>query len=561
MPSVSVADAPAVAEMASVDLKEETEEARRLSVTVRHHALKGLEGVDTSARRAVFSAFVEVGVLVSELQAASEDNGEVLLSHACQWVLGTDHQASEHEFILRTGILPRLYASFSIVPGPLLLHGPGGSATAGDRGALSSQWSAWSEDFVRRALASGTLSRWELLAHVASAGAPPGDANKAWFEATGLPGTEAGALARSISEAQAIALYREAARRWEAAGRASAGSSVVGQVGSMSAPPMARLASTDAPGGGAGPASPDAVVRANLRSSSWSLFKRITVGAVGVRRRDGFDWMQSVVACHGPAIARDALQLAGLPSPVEASTEGIDVALAIKPVDPNAVAAVVNLSHIHRDAQPASATAAWFAAHADRARELVAGDLSAGEGDQADRPAITQGPAAGSVSSSGKAVDTAQRIRHTVWLWRRALACLASETISALAVVAASAAEGLPAGSDPLKVAADVLGGGGTGPAASAAAARATGLLESVTPAAAEDALYRSLALFASMRTVPAVTSALQQPPMLRLLALATRFGSLRVQRTALRLWTSLLGSVALPVADACVHDALKCTP
>jgi len=363
-------------------------------VSVRHHPLKGLEGVDVSARRAVFSAYVEVGVLVAELQAASETHGQPLLSHVCQWLLGTDQQASEHEFLLRAGIVPRLHASFSIVPRALLGDGnpgnavvetetEGGVTSGGVSSTSGAGWVPWSEEFIRRALPSGTLSRWELLSHAASAGPPPGPDGSAWFEESRLGSGDVGAILHTMSEAQAVALYLEASRRWAAVGAVGGASKVASGLMSPhaqhSVPAMVRLASTDV-----GATSPDSlqVVRRHLQDSAWALFKRIAAGAVGVRRRSGFDWMQSVVACHAGSIARDAMRIAGLPAPSLDGATGADfigldggdrdgvpsgAQIPVKAVNPFAKDALVNLSDLHEDAIPTQGTAAWFAAHSDRA--------------------------------------------------------------------------------------------------------------------------------------------------------------------------------------------------
>jgi len=194
----------------------------------------------------------------------------------------------------------------------------------------------------------------------------------------------------------------------------------------------------------------------------------------------------------------------------------------------------------------------------------VAEDLSAGEGDQSDRPAITQGPAASVVSArgilEGAGEKTADRIRHTVWLWRKSLACIAKEMLCSLAVVAAQAAKGVYGGIRPVDVAIFVLGGS-AGAASGAVAAQAASLLQEASAEAAETALYRCMTLVSSMRSVPGMAATLQQPSMLRVLMIATRMGSLRVQRIALRLWSQSLGAVDPSHADACARAALACPP
>lgn len=142
---------------------------------IRHHYLKALEGVDAPALNGVQAAFIELYVHLGELLVQCSHFGDVGLGHVLSWNWAIDFEPQDHEFVLRVGIVPSLSKLFSmsqqaVVAQSLQRAGPRRDGTSA---SPPNGWSLWPLEYVRTALTSGTLTKWELVMHMQARGGVP----------------------------------------------------------------------------------------------------------------------------------------------------------------------------------------------------------------------------------------------------------------------------------------------------------------------------------------------------------------------------------------------------
>lgn len=154
---------------------------------IRHHYAKALEGIDVHALNTVQASFIELFVHLGELFSQSVAVGDVAGSHVLAWNWAVDFESVDHEFMLRVGIVPSLVNTFSLAQQAARAQSSLRSRPSAD--ATPADWQPWPIDYVRQALACGTLAKWELVMHMQARGSVPARAGEAagdWWQANSL---------------------------------------------------------------------------------------------------------------------------------------------------------------------------------------------------------------------------------------------------------------------------------------------------------------------------------------------------------------------------------------
>jgi hypothetical protein len=184
------------------------------SSTASHHYSTSLAGISVSAMSAVQGAWLELFLFIGDLALAAARARDAPLVHCAlaSWMLDLEKQ--DHEFLLRTGLVPALAALFSLRSQADLAE----AALSTDTAAASSpatlasapmpRWRLWPVEYVQRALSGGTLTRWELVMHMRARGPTPGAEGEEWWRSKRLD-RSAKDLARQLSNESLMKLYTE----------------------------------------------------------------------------------------------------------------------------------------------------------------------------------------------------------------------------------------------------------------------------------------------------------------------------------------------------------------
>lgn len=261
---------------------------------VRHHYMKGLEGCSTEASDAVQAAFIELYVHLSGLLAKAVAQRDTVGGHVCMLAFALDLQPSDHEFLLRVGLVSSLHALFS-------LEAASRDATAeiGASKALRSHstviWTPWPLSYVRRALTSGTLTKREVIKHMKDA---PASKVPAAVRAAHKLETRTRILVAELSISQLLALYESFLSKVVSTSTGGI------EDGAPPAPALERQNSDEADVHNADPSvlgtelshavgsatsafvfkGRGGVAQRCLRDAAWALFQLIAAGAAGARR-------------------------------------------------------------------------------------------------------------------------------------------------------------------------------------------------------------------------------------------------------------------------------------
>lgn len=139
--------------------------------TMRHHYAVGLEACDTSTLNKLQAAFINVFTAMSDTLSSASALCDPTLSAYVMWTWGCDVGTRDHEFLLRSGILPLLASKFSL--DAILDEKAHAEAVDSNRSASSSaarpSWKPWRLDDIRTGLLSGWLSKHQVLVHILAA--------------------------------------------------------------------------------------------------------------------------------------------------------------------------------------------------------------------------------------------------------------------------------------------------------------------------------------------------------------------------------------------------------
>lgn len=251
--------------------------------TIRHHYMKALEGCPAALADRVQAAFISLYTYLSDLLGHAYEDSDPAFGHVLAWCWGLDFEARDHEFLLRIGIIPTLHVMMSLRrESQLRSLSEAASSARTDSSGEPAKWTPWSVEHVRGALASGSLTKLELLRHmrVAPAAAVPPD----WYAANGLVGD-----ARAATASRTVDQMASAYESWHAAFVASG-------LDSSSVPlpaesPIRRHSASDP--GGRGPGASGEMrtgvtpERMAFQDFGRCLFRLIAAQAVGITKQAG----------------------------------------------------------------------------------------------------------------------------------------------------------------------------------------------------------------------------------------------------------------------------------
>ena len=212
---------------------------------IRHHYLKGLEGVSSGYRDKLQSAFLQLYVYIGDLMNASSETGDAATATLTVWSWGVDFEPQDHEFLLRVGLVKSLSQLCSLrtratdagIAIAALSDAATPSADAKDPSSNTEsaatprvEWAPWPLEYVRKSLTTGMLTKWELILHMKMRGGAgldlPEDnpvdrsseelpsqwahvaASDYWWQKQGLH-QQARLLAQTLSVAKVLALYED----------------------------------------------------------------------------------------------------------------------------------------------------------------------------------------------------------------------------------------------------------------------------------------------------------------------------------------------------------------
>lgn len=138
---------------------------------LRHHYAVHLEGCTTSATDKLQAAFISLYTVLSDTLSSSAALNDPVLTAYIMWTWGCDADARDHEFMLRSGMLPNLAAKFSfesiLEDRHVAEHADAGRLHEHRRAATT--WQPWKLDDIRAGLVSGWLSKHQVIAHALAA--------------------------------------------------------------------------------------------------------------------------------------------------------------------------------------------------------------------------------------------------------------------------------------------------------------------------------------------------------------------------------------------------------
>lgn len=141
---------------------------------IRHHYMKALESAGGKSQDMVQACFIELFVYLGNLlRECLKSRRDLPLAHLVAWTWAIDFEPADREFLLRVGILPTLHAAFS-----LRVQAEQASVLARTTSTPRASWKLWDVATVQRAVHSGTLTKWELIAHLKNA--PAGAVGQSW---------------------------------------------------------------------------------------------------------------------------------------------------------------------------------------------------------------------------------------------------------------------------------------------------------------------------------------------------------------------------------------------
>lgn len=135
----------------------------------RHFLMNGLEGVSSRAMAEISQAHAALYTQLGHLLAYALSARRPQVASLVMWAWAVDASPRQHGFLARSGILTAL-GGLSSLPAIAMEHlDDGAPSTWGPVGSDRVSWRPWRMDHVIACLSAGTITKFDILCHIAAA--------------------------------------------------------------------------------------------------------------------------------------------------------------------------------------------------------------------------------------------------------------------------------------------------------------------------------------------------------------------------------------------------------